>query len=68
MLSPRSGGSEGIDPQILGQDLHLHILRLGHHRHRGRRGVDPALGLGLRHPLHPVDPALKFEPVVDAGR
>ena len=26
--------------------------------------MDPALGLGVRHPLDPVDPALKFQPAV----
>ena len=37
--------------------MHLDFDRfsLRHHRHRRRRGVDTARGLGCRDPLHPVD-------------
>ena len=34
------------------------LLGLGQHGDRGRRGVDATLGLGDRHPLHPVRTAL----------
>ncbi len=45
-------------------ELEVHLVHLGQHRHRGGGGVDAAAGLGLRHPLHPVDAALKFQPGV----
>ena len=35
---------------------------LGQHRDGGGRGVDAALGLGGRHPLHAVDAALELQP------
>ena len=38
-------------------DAHVGLLGLGQHRDGGRAGVDPALGLGDRHPLDPVDAA-----------
>ncbi len=47
-----------------GSSSTLHLLRLGHHRHRDGGGVDAALGLGLGHPLHPVDAALELEAAV----
>jgi hypothetical protein len=44
----------------------LDVVGLGQHRHRGRRGVDPALGLGRRHALHAVHPGLPLEDRVGA--
>ena len=49
-----------------GVDLDLDLLGLGHDQHAGRRGVDAALGLGHRHPLHPVHAALVLQPGPDA--
>ena len=37
------------------------------HQHAGRRGVDPALRLGDRHPLHAVHAALVLQPGVRAS-
>ena len=37
------------------------VLRLGHHQDAGRAGVDAALRLGHRHPLHAVDAALELQ-------
>ena len=46
----------------LGSISHVDLLGLGQHGDRGGRGVDPALGLGDRHPLHPMGAALVLEP------
>ena len=43
-----------VEPVIVGLDIDLDVLRLGHHGNRSGRRVDAALGLGLGHPLHPV--------------
>ena len=42
----------------LGSICDVDLLGLGQHRDGGRRGVDAALALGDRHPLHPVRAAL----------
>ncbi len=42
--------------------LDIDLLGLGQHGDRGRRGVDPSLRLGDRHPLHPVRPAFVLHP------
>ena len=39
--------------------LHVHVLGLGHHRHRDGGGVDAALRLGGRHALHAVHAATR---------
>ena len=64
MLAPRAAGAEGVYLQVLGVDVYLHVLRLGQHGHRGGRGVYAAPGLGLRHPLDPMGPALEFKPAI----
>ena len=58
--------SVDVDLELVGRDLDLDLLRLGQHRDGRRRGVDPALRLGLRHPLHAVRPALELEHRVGA--
>ena len=40
----------------------LDLLGLGQHEDAGRGGVDAALGLGDRHPLHAVHAALELQP------
>ena len=53
------------DLQVGGVDLDVHLLGLRQHRHGHRRGVDPPVRLGHRHPLHPVDAALELQLPVD---
>ena len=67
MLAARTGGTEGVDAQVLHVQCKVHFLCLGHHGHRGGGGVDAALGLGLGHALHPMHPALVLEAVVGPG-
>ena len=72
MLAAGPGGAVGVDADVAVGDLYLHILGLGQHGHGGRRGVDAAAGLGVRHPLDPVDAAFEFQPAehpvaVDGG-
>ncbi len=57
---------EDIDPEVVGVDLQIHLVRLRQDRHRHRRGVDPSLRLGDRHPLDPVDAAFVFQPAEGA--
>ena len=58
---PGPGAAVDVDPQVVGVDLDLGLLDLGHHQHAGGRGVHAALGLGDGHALHPVHPALELE-------
>ena len=60
------GRAIDVDLEVLRVDLDLDLLGLGQHRDgRGRR-VDPALRLGLRHPLDAVGAALELEHRVGA--
>ena len=61
---PGTRGAEDVDLEILGLDLDVHFLRLGQHRHRRRRGVDPPLRLGRGHALHAVHPGLAAQQAV----
>ncbi len=61
---PGPGRAVHVDAQVVVVDLHLGGLHLGHHEHAGGRGVHPSLGLGDRHPLHPVDATLELEHAV----
>ena len=64
MLAPRAAGAEGIYLQVLRVYIYLHLLGLGQHGYRGRRGVYAPLGLGLWDPLDPMGPALVLQPAV----
>ena len=64
---PAPRGPEHLHLDVLGPQLHVHLLHLRQHGHRGRGGVDAAAGLRLRHPLDPVDAALELQPGVGAG-
>ena len=64
MLTARTGGAEGVNAQILHVQRKVYLLCLRHYRHGGGGGVDAALGLGLRHTLYPVHPALVLEAVI----
>ena len=44
VLAARTGGTEGVDAQVLHVQRKVHFLCLGHHGHRGGGGVDAALG------------------------
>jgi len=61
-LTAGPGGAEHVDAQIVRVDLDLDVLGLGQHEHAGGRGVDAALRLGGRHPLHAVHAALVLQP------
>ncbi len=61
-LAAGARGAVDVDPQVVGVDLDLDVLRLRGDQHAGRGGVDPALRLGRRHPLHPVHAALVLQP------
>ena len=65
-LPARPGGAVDVDLQVVRVDLHVDVLGLGQHRDGRRRGVDAALGLGLRHALHAVRAALELEHRVGA--
>ena len=60
MLAPRAGGPVDLHFDVRGIQLHIHRLHLRQHRHRGGGGMDPAAGLGLRHPLNPVNAGFVF--------
>ena len=49
-----------------GSIVDLDVLGLGQHQDAGGAGVDPALRLGHRHPLHAVHAALVLQPATTA--
>jgi len=57
-----TGRAVNVDLQVLVLDVDVDLFGFGQHRHGGGRGVDAALRLGHRHPLHPVRAALVLEP------
>ena len=63
-LPARTARPEHVDAQLVRIDLNFHLFGLGQNRHRRRRCMNAALGLGLRHPLHPVDAAFELQPAV----
>ncbi len=63
-LPARAAGAVDVDAQVVGVDLHVDLLGLGQHQDARGRGVDPALGLGHRHPLDAVHAALELQPGV----
>ncbi len=62
VLSAGTGGTEHLHADVRRVDLHVHILGLRHHRHRGGRGMDTAAAFGLRHPLHTMHAGLVLKP------
>ena len=64
MLPPRAGGPKDLHLNVRGIQMEVHLVHLGEDRHGGGGGVDPAAGLGLRHPLDPVDAALELQAAV----
>ena len=58
--------AERIDADILGLDLHVHVLGLRQHGNRHRRGVHAALRLRSGNPLHAMHAALPLHLRVDA--
>ena len=60
-LAAGAAAAEDVDAQVVLVDLDVDVLGLGHHQHAGGAGVDAALRLGDRHPLHAVDAALELQ-------
>ena len=58
--------AEDVDAQVVRVDADVDLLGLGQHEDAGRGGVDAALALGDRHPLHAVHAALELQPRPDA--
>ena len=65
-LPARARGPEDVDAQIVRVDLEVDLFGLGQDGHRGRRGVDAPLALGLGDPLDAVHAGLVPEPTVGA--
>ncbi len=66
MLTTGAGGAIGINAQVSRVDLDLGLLvHLGQNRHGAGGGVNTALRLGLRHPLHAMRAGLELELGVD---
>mmetsp|Transcript_10708 Transcript_10708/g.39313 ORF Transcript_10708/g.39313 Transcript_10708/m.39313 type:complete len:366 (+) Transcript_10708:720-1817(+) len=65
VLAPGAPGAGGGELDVLGVYLHVHVVHLGHHRHRGGGGVDAPLRLRRRHALHAVHARLELELAVD---
>src|SRR3546814_17596959 len=51
-----------VELEVLVLQRHVDLLGFGQHHHGGRRGVDPALALGDRHPLDAVHARLLVHP------
>ena len=66
MLAARAARPHHLDVEVLGADLDLHLVRLGHDADGRHRRVDAALRLGLGHPLDAVPAALEAEGLEDA--
>ena len=60
-LAAGAARAADFDPEILGFEIDVHLLGFRQHGDGGGGGVDPALGLGRRHTLHPMDPTLVAE-------
>ena len=58
---PGAAAAEDVDAQVVLVDPDVDGLGLGHHQDAGRAGVDAALRLGHRHPLHAVHAALELQ-------
>ena len=67
VLPAGTGGTVGVDLQILGIDGKLHLLRLRHHCHGSGGGLDTTGGLCLRHPLYPMSTSLKLQTGESSG-
>ena len=65
VLAAGAAGAGGADLQVARIDLHFDWIGLGHHRHRGRGGVHPALGFGGRNSLDPMHAGLELQAAVD---
>ena len=65
VLAARAGGAVDVDAQILGLDVHVHVLGFGHNGHGGCGSVDAALCLGGRHTLYAVGAGFKLQVAVN---
>src|SRR5215218_9476794 len=61
-LATGAGGAVDVDLEVVRVDGDLDRVGLWEDVDPGGRGVDAALGLGHRDPLHPVHPGLVLEP------
>ena len=55
-----AGGTHHVDADILFIDLHIHFLRLRHHRNGNGRSMDTSAGFRLRNPLYTMHTAFVF--------
>gem|GEM_PF-7125117 len=65
-LTARAGRAVDVDLQVPVLDRDVDLLDLGHHGDGGRRGVDPALGLGCGNTLDAMGAAFPLEHRVGA--
>src|SRR5690606_37293804 len=62
VLAAGAGGAVGVYPKLVRLDVNLvDLLGLGQDGHGACRGMDASLGLGFRHPLHPVHARFELE-------
>ena len=66
VLTARTRGTKGIDPEIFGGNRNLFAL-VGHRQdgHGAGRCMDSALGFGLGYPLHPMATAFEFKAAIN---
>ena len=60
VLAAGAGGPIDLHLNVCGVELYIHLFHLRQHRNGGSGGVDPAAGLGFRHPLNPVHTGFVF--------
>ena len=66
VLTARTAGTIGVDPEVVHIDLNIHILGFRKHRNGSRTGLDPALCFRLRHTLHAVYAAFELHAGIDS--
>ena len=64
VLPAGAAGVEDVYPQVLGSDVHVHLVRLRQHGDRSGRGVDAPLRLGHGHALYAMHAALMLQETV----
>src|SRR5690625_1603617 len=65
VLSTCAGCAEGVDAQVVGVDVHFHVIGFGQDGDGGGGGVHATLGFGGGDALYAVGAGLPFELGVD---